>query len=205
VTTQILDIGSGIGNEGMIKAYFGGDKDKIVTRLDINPAVKPDILHDILQPLPEEYRGKFDVVYSCHVLEHMARAEVFPVMRNMASAVRNMGEVWIIVPDIVWAAQQIVAGKDGMQVQGLLYGAQRAGNPWDLHKSGFSLRALRRMMEIIGLVVKRAYQEPFIMLMEDKQFDCVQNICIGARYDGLHEPRPEEEKTVVRTFDKGDK
>lgn len=207
MTLEILDVGSGIGNEGMINAYFGGTKDKHVTRLDINPACKPDILHDITQPLPEEYRGKFDVVFSCHMLEHMGRQEVFPVMRNIASAVKNMGEVWIIVPDMLWAAQQVVAGRDGMQVQGLLYGAQRPDNPWDLHKSGFTLHALRRMMEIIGLVIKRATQEEFIMLLEDKQFNCMQNICIGARYDGLNSEERPAEQTVVRKFefDKGEK
>ena len=146
---KILDVGSGIGNEGMIKAFFG-DVEKEVIRLDINPEVNPDILHDITQPLPEEHIGKYDIVFSSHMLEHMERAQVFPVMRNIASAVKNLGEVWIIVPDLKWAAQEILAGRDGMQVQGLLYGAQRPGNPWDIHKSGFTLNALRRAEQLHG-------------------------------------------------------
>ncbi len=193
---DLLDVGSGIGNAGMIDVYFGKEK-KNYTRLDINPDTKPDILHDITQPLPEEHRSRYDVVFSSHMLEHMSRADVFPVLRNIISGVKNHGEVWIIVPSMEWCAAQLMQHKDGMVIQGLLYGAQEQGNPWDIHKSGFTLSALRRMMEICGLVIKRAYQAPIVVFMDGKEFPGVQNVCIGARVDELNPPKKEGEEIVI--------
>jgi SAM-dependent methyltransferase len=189
---KILDVGSGVGNVGMINVFFG-DVEKEYVRMDINPDVNPDIIHDITKPYPEEVRGQFDIVFACHVLEHMGRDEVFPAIRNMASALKNLGELWVLVPDLEWCAKEIIAGHNSMAVQGLIYGAQRQDNNWDIHKSGFTLKDLRRLMELVGLLVKRAYQSEFLVLMGDKKFPAIQDICIGARYDGLHEERPVEE------------
>jgi SAM-dependent methyltransferase len=192
---KVLDIGSGCGGpEFQINYFLEHLKEKEIVRLDVNPETHPDILHDITKELPEEYKNAFDIVFCSHVLEHMARDEVFPVLRNMASALKNMGEIYILVPSLEWAAKEILMHHDGIQIQGLIFGAQYPGNPWELHKSGFTLHALRYMAELCGLLIKKAYQSPFVLIMPSttKNYPAVQNVLIAARYDGLHEPRPAE-------------
>jgi hypothetical protein len=191
---EILDVGSAGGNEDMLKSYLGEDVEWTITRLDINPVVKPDILHDIAQPLPEQYRGKFDIVFCSHMMEHMTRKEVLPAMRHICSAVKNHGEVYIIVPSLEWCAQQIIEHKDGLAVQGLIFGGERQDNNWDVHKSGWTLNALRRMMEICGLMVKRAFQSSIQVSVDGGHFPAVQNVCIGARVDEINPPKAEGEE-----------
>lgn len=177
---KILDVGCG-EKGGIIDSYLDSIENKEITRLDIDPAAKPDVLHDITKPLPEEYRGKFDLVFCSHVLEHIDRRDVIQTLRNVASGLKNLGELWIIVPSLDWLAKEILKHRDGTHVQGLLYGAQR--NEWDYHRSAFTLNALRVIVEICGLMIRKAYQAPFTLMMDGKEWEAIQNIVIAARYD----------------------
>ena len=44
------------------------------------------------------------------------------------------------------------------------------------------------MVEICGLVVKKSYQSPFTIIDNGKEYGCIQNIVIGARYDIISDP-----------------
>lgn len=159
--------------------------EKEITRLDADEFNKPDILHDITTPLPKELHSQFDIVYMSHVLEHIERQKIINTVRYTISAVKNLGEVWIIVPSMEWAASEIIHGRDGAHVQGMLYGAQH--NPFDYHRVGFTLKGLRSVMEICGLITRKAYQSPFQIQMDDVLMNCVQNVVIGTRFDALIE------------------
>jgi len=183
---KILDVGSSIGG-GIIESYLANIKEKEIVRLDINPLAKPDVLHDITQPLPEELCGQFDIVFCSHNLEHIDRNSVIGTVRNMSAALKNMGELWLIVPSLEWVAKEILQHRDGLHVQGLLYGAQN--HQWDYHRSAFTLNALRMVVEVCGLLIRKAYQAPFTLIFENRNWEAIQNIVIAARYDGLNEPK----------------
>lgn len=182
MSVKILDVGS--GSESVAAQVFDWIEDKDITRLDIDPALSPDILHDITCPLPDELRGAYDIVFVSHVLEHIDRTHVIDTFRNVAGAVRNMGEVWILVPSLEWAAGEILARREGLGVQGAIFGGQ--ANEWDFHRTGFTLAALRQMVEICGLIIRKAYQSPFKIRFQEKEFGALQNIVIAVRYDGLN-------------------
>ncbi len=181
---RILDIGS--GPESVAAQIFESIQEKEIVRLDADADNNPDILHDITQPLPEELRSKFDLVLASHVLEHVDRYKVVDTFRNVISAVKNLGEVWILVPSLEWAANEVINQRDGVQVQLSVFGGQK--NPWDFHRCGFTLASLRQMVEICGLIVKKAYQSPFKVWSGETQYDAIQNIVIGARYDVPSDP-----------------
>ncbi len=181
---RILDIGS--GPESVAAQIFSGIPEKEIIRLDADPDNKPDIIHDITQPLPEELRSQFDLVLAAHVMEHIDRDKVVNTFRNVISSVKNMGEVWILVPSMEWAASELINQRDGVQVQLSIFGGQK--NFWDIHRCGFTLAALRQMVEICGLIVRKAYQSPFKIWQADKEYTAIQNIVIGARYDGINDP-----------------
>lgn len=180
---QILDIGC--GPESIAPAVYSHIQHMRVTRLDGNPENEPDYLHDITQPLPEELLGAFDIVLASHVVEHVDRDQVNNVMRNIASAVRNHGEVMVIVPAMEWAAREIIEGRDNAGVQGLIFGGQK--NPLDYHRCGFTLKSLRFMVELAGLIPRKAYQSVFTIQMYGHTFNALQDIVVATRIDELNE------------------
>lgn len=180
---KILDIGS--GKESVASLVFSHIEDKEIVRLDADANLNPDIIHDITKELPKELKGQFDIVYVSHVLEHIDRSFVIGTFINLSAALKNLGEMWIIVPSMEWAAQEILNQRDGRHIQGMIWGGQNTS--WDYHRCGFTLSALRQLFELTGLVVRKAYQSPFgIVLDGDKQVNCVQNVVIGAKYELNH-------------------
>lgn len=178
---RILDVGCGPDGGTAKDAFKDYPGEKEIVTLDGNPENNPDIVHNITQPFPEEIRNAFDVVYVSHVLEHIDRDKVVNTMRYIFSAVKNLGEVWLIVPSMEWAANRIIHHDNSVAMQLLIFGGQK--NEWDYHRNGFTLQALRFMGELCGMVTRRAYQSPFLIGMDDKKYQCIQNIWIGMRYD----------------------
>jgi cyclopropane fatty-acyl-phospholipid synthase-like methyltransferase len=184
MSVKILDIGSGYGS--LAETIFESIAEKEIVRMDADPEKKPDILHDITTPLPEELRGQFDLVLASHVMEHIGRDKVVDAFRHAISAVKNMGEVWILVPSLEWAANEIINLRDGLHVQGTIFGGQL--DPFDVHQCGFTLASLRQMVELCGLIVRKAYQSPCTITVGGTEYGSLQNIVIGARYDGMNDP-----------------
>jgi hypothetical protein len=177
---KILDIGSG---EKSIAAIVFAKEEKEITRLDANPDLNPDVVHDITTPLPENLVEQFDIVYCSHVIEHIDRMKVLQTLFYLSTALKNGGEMWVIVPSLEWAAREIMRGQDGIHIQGHIFGGQHT--PWDLHRTGFTLKGLRQSMEVVGLVTRKAYQSPFEILVtidgKETVHNCIQNVAIGAR------------------------
>lgn len=178
-TVKILDVGSGPYNRAA--KDFNWIENKEITRLDFNEEAKPDILHDITKPLPEELRNQFDIVYASHVLEHIDFMKVIATFRNLTGALKNMGEIWVVVPSMEWAASEIINKREGIQIQGTIFGGQN--HPLDYHRSGFTLRSLRHMVELCGLFPRKAYQSTFGIDFQNQQYECVENVVIGLRID----------------------
>jgi len=175
---KILDIGSGVASVASV--VFDDIQDKQIVRADINPDLKPDVIFDITKPLPEELKGQFDIVYCSHMMEHIDRNKVFAAMDNLIAAAKDMGEIWVIVPSMEWAANEILRGRDGIHIQGHIFGGQ--SNEWEYHRSGFTLSALRFLFESRKILVRKAYQAPFTLGYENREFQCVQNVVIGLKY-----------------------
>jgi SAM-dependent methyltransferase len=173
----VLDVGAGA--EGTAQAHFA---DAVIYRLDVDPAVGPDFLHDIRQPLPEDLRDRFDVVFCSHVVEHVERHLVLDTVRNLASAVRPGGELWILVPSMEWVASELRKDKPSPATIAAIYGMQ--SNEWQYHKCGFTLFMLRQVIERAGLIPRRAYQAPLTITLNGKAYPCLQNVVVAMRYDG---------------------
>ncbi len=174
---NILDVGC--GKDSVARIVFE-EAEKNITRLDALEENNPDILHDITQPLTDEHKGKYDIVYCSHILEHIDREKVHTTIQNMVEALAPMGEIWIAVPSLEWAANEILAQRDGVHVQLMIFGGQH--NEFDYHRCGFTLKSLRTMLELNNLIIRKAYQSPFQIGYGERLFDCVQNIVIGLKY-----------------------
>lgn len=147
---RILDVGC---NEFDRPGELYPDTERAVVRLDADPDVKPDIVHDIVNPLPDEMHGAFDVVICSHVLEHISWRAALVALNNICQALADDGKLWLIVPDIEWAAQMILRREMTVGVLATLYGGQN--NEWDYHRSGWTESALRMAVDKVGLKVER--------------------------------------------------
>lgn len=196
----ILDVGA--GPESMADIAFEHIPDRKVVRLDGDRRLKPDIVHDITKPLPSKLHGQFDIIYCSHVIEHLDRNRVIPTLGHLKKGLKNLGEIWVLVPSLEWAALQIINNRQaGPEIQGLIYGSQTG--PYQYHKVGFTLVDLRVVMESLGYVIRKAHQAQFQIAFnfdgQNKVYDVIQNVVIAARYD-QPDPKPEEEQATPGTW-----
>lgn len=129
-----LDIGSG-GRD--ISEQFS--KYQIVT-VDIRDETKPDYRCDV-RKLPFD-NNHFDLIHASHILEHFRRNEWNEVLEEWIRVLKVGGIFELIVPNIEWAAEQLVAKKKKKRIEGtdvdmlnVLYGGQL--NDFDFHQTGF--------------------------------------------------------------------
>lgn len=168
-TGRCLDVGS--GPESIAKSHFPNME---VTRLDADPALNPDVVHDITQPLPEALRGQFDLVYLSHVLEHIEWRSVVAVLANLHAALVPGGRLLVLVPSLEWVAEQVLSERPSPLINPYLFGRQI--NPWQYHKSGFSLMLLRQVFRLSGYVEEYVGRSPLEMSVGDKVYHVLQNV-----------------------------
>jgi len=185
---KILDVGSGaVSNAAEILSIPEGIEYEITT-LDANAEDSPSYTHDVREPFPEELQDAFDLVVCSHVLEHIDRVDVVRTVQNISTTLKNMAELWVLVPSMEWAASEIIAGRHSRSVEAHIFGSQT--NEYQYHKCSFTLNALRTLFDHTGLLVKKAYQSPYAIRYTDRDGEvvedlCIQNVVIGARYDGF--------------------
>lgn len=136
-------------------------KDYSEVRLDIDPAVKPDVVGSITS-IPLHSEG-FDDLYSSHNLEHLQAAEVEIALQEFRRLLKPGGKVWIDVPDVAAVAKAIPSvGLDGVLYQApcgpitaadVLYGYHvsiAAGNNFMAHRTGFTQQTLHKALADAG-------------------------------------------------------
>jgi predicted SAM-dependent methyltransferase len=105
---RLLHVGCGEAASEQLPSVFQDGTWREV-RLDIEPAVKPDIIGSItdMSMVPSEC---FDAVYSSHNIEHLFPHEVQGAVREFARVLVPDGFALIICPDIQSVAAQIAEG-----------------------------------------------------------------------------------------------
>lgn len=105
-----------------------------VIRLDIRADIGVDVVSDVRSiPFPDEH---FDVVYASHVLEHFKKEETWPILQEWTRVLKRGGELQLFVPNLEWAAMQIISGICDEFVLNSLFGRQEYVE--DYHHTGFT-------------------------------------------------------------------
>lgn len=129
-------------------------------RLDANPAANPHIVGSIVD-LPDGI-GTFDIVYCCHVLEHVYPHEVARVLAGFERVLAPDGKCIVVVPDLqdVPPTDDVLYVSPGGPICGLdiIYGARCVieDNLYMAHHCGFIESTLRVAMETSFPIVKTA-------------------------------------------------
>ena len=142
----------GCGNEPLPDWLAGFTE----TRLDINPAVSPDIIASMLD-LGEI--GQFDALLCRHALEHLFPHEVSIALHEFHRVLKVGGHLIVFVPDLegVAATDEVLFQSPAGPISGidLIYGFRPAlaENPYMAHKTGFVQESLKAALSMFSRVI----------------------------------------------------
>lgn len=142
----VADLGSGLAT-----IWFGANA--TITRFDGDASVRPDVRCDLRAiPRPDD---SFDVVNASHVLEHFAPFEAPALAREWLRILKPGGKLRIEVPNIEWAAEQILRARDSgtrpPEYAGWCFNGQQGGHPNEVHKTSYTPTGLRTLLELVGV------------------------------------------------------
>jgi len=178
MTHKAIHVGSGPG-KGFLMSFVHDylpeweEEGVEVTRLDANPKVKPDIVHNLMKPMPDKLKEQYDLAYMSHVLEHIAWRDAPSVAKEVTTLIKPGGYFLIIVPSLEWAAKEICRGNYNLGVLMTIYGGQ--DDKWQFHNCGFTKAALSMLAEKIEMKVHSIRDGPTIVLANEKMFNSEQH------------------------------
>jgi SAM-dependent methyltransferase len=103
----LVNVGCGPRNDGKLPPFF---KDWRELRVDVDPAVQPDIVAD-LTDLSAIADGSADAVWAAHCVEHLYEHQVRIALAEFRRVLRTDGFVCVIVPDLQSVAQYVAADR----------------------------------------------------------------------------------------------
>lgn len=158
---SVLHVGCGM--TPLPDGMFPPDKWREV-RLDIDPAVKPDVLASMTD-MRRVFDDTHDAIYSNHNLEHLYSHEVLWALKEFFRVLKPGRKLFLNVPDIEEVAQSIVNGVFDTPIYDshagpicpidVLYGYRKfvsAGNKFQQHKTGFTAQYLEKLLIEAGFV-----------------------------------------------------
>ncbi len=123
------------------------------TRLDVDPAVAPDIVANMCDMGDI---GEFDVVLCVHALEHLPAHDVGQALSEFHRVLRPGGHVIVFVPDLegVKPTDETLFVSSSGPISGLdlMYGLRSAlkENPYMAHRTGFVAETLKAAITAAG-------------------------------------------------------
>jgi predicted SAM-dependent methyltransferase len=145
----VLNVGCGYPLRQRLHPSFHGDEWQEL-RLDVDPAVKPDILCSITDMAPVG-TASVDAVWSSHNLEHLHYHEVPRALGEFLRVLRPGGMLLVTMPELVAAdtlEDEAYRSPSGpITPLDMIYGHSASlaqGNRYMAHKTGFTLRTLQQ-------------------------------------------------------------
>jgi len=102
---------------------------------------------------------EYDAVLLVHSLQEVPTERVEDTLAWVNSIMKPGGELYVMVPDLVWSAQQIVAQEDvNIYVMMSLFGGHGK-----THQTAFTMPMLRTAVDNAGFHVREARTGPYVI------------------------------------------
>ncbi len=124
--------------------------------VDAQPYAHVHVVTDDISRLPGFASGTADLIYMCHVLEHMRAPHVEAVLLEMKRILKTGGVLRISVPDFDrLLAVYEAAGEDLGAIHTQLMGGQ--DSPYNVHYCAFNYRSLSELLRKAGFAAVRPW------------------------------------------------
>ena len=153
----VLNVGCGYPLRQKLHPYFHRPEWREI-RLDLDPAVKPDIVCSITDISPVA-ADAMDAVWSSHNLEHLQRHEVPLALAEFLRVLKPGGLLLLTLPDLQQVARFIVEDRleDSAYLSqsgpitplDMIFGHTASlarGNQFMAHRTGFTARTLHKLL-----------------------------------------------------------
>ena len=163
LSKTVLNVGCGYPLRQKLHRYFHGPEWREI-RLDLDPAVQPDILCSItnISPVAGDW---VDAVWSSHNLEHLQRHEVPLALAEFLRVLKPHGLLLLTLPDLQQVARLVTEDRleDSAYISqsgpitplDMIFGHTASlvrGNQFMAHRTGFTARSLHKLLIEVGFV-----------------------------------------------------
>ena len=162
----VLNVGCGYPLRQRLHKHFQGPE-WCEVRLDVDPAVRPDIVCSMTDMSPVASQS-VDAVWSSHNLEHLHRHEVPAALAEFIRVLKPGGLLLMTLPDLRQVAELVVADRledeayvspsGPVSALDMIFGhtaSLASGYPFMAHKTGFTQRTLQTLLVEAGFVAVR--------------------------------------------------
>ncbi len=171
LSKTVLNVGCGYPLRQKLHRHFHGPEWREL-RLDLDPAVEPDIVCSITDMGPVA-ADSVDAVWSSHNLEHLQRHEAPLALAEFLRVLKPHGLLLLTLPDLQQVARLIVEDRleEAAYVSqsgpitplDMIFGHTASlarGNQFMAHRTGFTARSLHRLLIEAGFVEVTLRQDP---------------------------------------------
>ena len=159
----VLNVGCGYPLRQKLHRHFHGPEWREI-RLDLDPAVQPDIVCSItdISPVAADW---VDAVWSSHNLEHLQRHEVPLALAEFLRVLKPHGLLLVTLPDLQQVARLVaedrleesayVSQSGPITPLDMIFGHTASlarGNQFMAHRTGFTARSLHKLLSEAGFV-----------------------------------------------------
>ena len=175
MTEQLLVLEIGGGPKPQAKPIW---PDAVMETMDADEKYNPTYLHNAVT-MPDELANRYDHVLASHVLEHFPWFMTDKVLLEWKKVVKPGGYLHVIVPSLEWAAKQILSEHPSKAI----YPHMKAGQTtqYDYHLSGFMMRSLRSIFDIVGMAVVRARSGAYTIKVVGELMEAEQHYICGQK------------------------
>jgi SAM-dependent methyltransferase len=165
----VLNVGCGYPLRQKLHPHFHGPEWREI-RLDLDPAVRPDIVCSITNMAPVS-ADAVDAIWSSHNLEHLQRHEVPTALTEFFRVLKPSGFLLLTLPDLQNVARLVVedrledpaytSSSGPITALDMIFGHTASlarGNSLMAHRTGFTARTLQKVMTeagFVGITVRR--------------------------------------------------